>query len=165
MAPRLIRLADTPNILIIMNPKSMARGITDATISPALTFPRNMISTRNTIMAPSIRFFITVDMFLFTSSERFRYGSTVTPSGSIFCTLATRFSSSPVTTLAFAPLSIIAIPPTHSPSPSFVIAPKRFGAPNLTFPISPTCTGIPPRLVITICSISFTSLIIPSERI
>ena len=165
IAPRLIRLADTPKILIIIKPNSMASGMTDATMRPARIFPRKIMRTRNTMMAPSIRFFITVEMLRFTSSERLRYGSIFTPSGSIFCTLSIRPCSSLVTTLAFAPLSIMAIPPTHSPSPSLVIAPKRLGAPNLTFPMSEMCTGTPSLLVITVFSISDKSLIIPSERI
>ena len=55
MAPKLIRLADTPKMRIRMKAKSIDRGITDATISPARTLPRKMMSTKNTITAPSIR--------------------------------------------------------------------------------------------------------------
>ena len=165
IAPKLIRLADTPNIRIRMKPKSMASGMTEATISPALTLPRKTISTMKTMNAPSMRFFTTVEMLRFTNSVRLRYGSIVTPSGNICCTFSTRFSSSRVTTLALAPLSIMAIPPTHSPFPSIVMAPNRLGAPKRTSPISATCTGIPPLFATTICSISFISFIIPSERI
>ena len=154
IAPRLMRLAETPKIRIMMKPKSMARGMTEATIMPARTLPRKMMRTRKTISAPSIRLYMTVDIFRLTSSERLRYGSMLTPSGSIFCTFATRASSSLVTTLALAPLSIMAIPPTHSPSPSMVMAPKRFGEPKTTRPMSLMCTGMPPRLATTIFSIS-----------
>ena len=38
-----------------VKPTNIANGITEATITPALTFPRKTISTRNTIIAPSIR--------------------------------------------------------------------------------------------------------------
>lgn len=86
------------------------------------------------------------------------------PSGNIFCTFSTRASSSFVTTLAFAPFNIMAIPPTHSPAPSIVIAPKRLGAPKRTVPMSLMWIGIPPRLVITTRSMSFMCPIIPSER-
>ena len=72
MAPRLIRLADTPKMRIRMKPKSMARGMTEATIMLARTLPRNSISTTNTMMAPSTRLYITVEMLRLTSSERFR---------------------------------------------------------------------------------------------
>ena len=88
-----------------------------------------------------------------------------TPSGNIFCNFSTRCSSSFVTTFAFAPFSIIAIPPTHSPFPSIVIAPKRLGAPKRTSATSSTWIGIPFRFATTIFSISLSVPIIPSERI
>ena len=72
MAPRLIRFADTPNTLISMKPKSIAKGITDATMTPALTFPRKTTNTMNTIIAPSTRLYITVEMLRLTNSERLR---------------------------------------------------------------------------------------------
>ena len=72
MAPRLIRLAETPKIRIMINAKSMAKGMTEATMSPALTLPRKMMSTTKTINAPSMRLYTTVEIFLFTSSERLR---------------------------------------------------------------------------------------------
>ena len=72
MAPRLIRLAETPNSRMRMKAKSIASGMTDATISPARTFPRKRIRTRKTMIAPSIRLRITVEMLRLTSSERFR---------------------------------------------------------------------------------------------
>lgn len=72
MAPRLIRLAETPNTRMRMKAKSIASGMTDATIRPARTLPRKTISTTKTMIAPSIRLRITVDMLRFTSSERFR---------------------------------------------------------------------------------------------
>ena len=164
MAPRLIRLAVTLKRRIMMNAKSIASGMTEATISPARTLPRKIISTRKTMMAPSIRLLTTVEMFRLTSSERFRYGSMLMPSGNKCCIFSTRFSSSCVTTLALAPFSIMAIPPTHSPFPSIVIAPKRLGAPKRTAPTSLMCTGIPFRLATTICSMSLMRVIIPSER-
>ena len=164
IAPRLIRLAVTPKIRIRMNANSIASGMTEATISPARMLPKKMISTTNTIIAPSIRLCTTVEIFRFTNSERFRYGSMLTPSGNSFCIFSTRFSSSCVTTLALAPFNIMAIPPTHSPFPSLVIAPKRLGAPKRTMPTSLMCTGMPLRLATTICSISLVRLIMPSER-
>ena len=67
-----MRFADTPNILIRINPKSIAIGITDATMTLALTFPRKSISTTKTMSAPSMRLLITVEMLRLTSSERLR---------------------------------------------------------------------------------------------
>lgn len=72
MAPRLIRLAETLNKRIRMKAKSMASGMTDATIRPARIFPRKTINTRNTMTAPSTRLRITVEMLRLTSSDRFR---------------------------------------------------------------------------------------------
>ena len=72
MAPRLIRLADTPKTRIRIKPKSKASGMTEATITEALTLPRKSISTTNTMSAPSIRLRTTVDMLRLTSSDRFR---------------------------------------------------------------------------------------------
>ena len=165
MAPRLIRFADTLNSRIRMKPNNMDRGITDATIIPARTFPKKTIRTRKTIIAPSIKLNTTVEILRLTKLDLFRYGWIDTPSGNIFCNFSTRLSSSRVTTLAFAPFSIMAIPPTHSPFPSFVIAPNRLGAPSRTRPTSLICTGIPFRFVITTCSISDGRVIIPSARI
>lgn len=87
-----------------------------------------------------------------------------TPSGSIFWILATRSSSSRVTTLALAPLSIMAMPPTHSPLPSRVMAPKRLADPNFTVATSLMWIGMPPRLATTIWRMSSSDEIMPSER-
>ena len=72
VSANLMSLADTPNTRIRIKAKSIANGITEATINPARTLPRNRINTKNTIMAPSTRLRITVEMLRFTSSERFR---------------------------------------------------------------------------------------------
>ena len=55
MAPRLRRLAETPKMRINIKPKSIANGITEATITPARMSPRKIINTRKTIIAPSMR--------------------------------------------------------------------------------------------------------------
>ena len=72
IAPRLIRLALTPNTCIMPRAKSKARGMAEATMSPARKLPRNKTSTKITIKAPSIRFFSTVLMALPTRSVRSR---------------------------------------------------------------------------------------------
>ena len=72
MAPKLMRLADTPKMRIRINPNNMANGMTEATISPARILPKNSIKTTKTMRAPSTKFRITVEMFRLTSSERFR---------------------------------------------------------------------------------------------
>ncbi|OJX30964.1 MAG: hypothetical protein BGO86_00790 [Chryseobacterium sp. 36-9] len=63
----------------------MAKGITDATSNPARKFPRKRTNTKTTIKAPSVRFFSTVPMALFTIFVRSRKGSITTPFGSVFC--------------------------------------------------------------------------------
>lgn len=72
MAPKLIKLAETPKTRIKIKAKSIANGITEATIKPARTFPKKMINTIKTINAPSIKLRITVDIFRSTNSERFK---------------------------------------------------------------------------------------------
>ena len=64
--------------------KSIANGITEATKSPALKFPKNKTKTKITISAPSIRFFSTVPMALFTILVRSKKGSIITPFGNVF---------------------------------------------------------------------------------
>jgi hypothetical protein len=50
------------------NANNIDNGIAEATIKPALRFPRNNTNTKMTIKAPSIRFFSTVDIARFTKS-------------------------------------------------------------------------------------------------
>ena len=59
IAPRLIKLAETPKICIIANAKRRHNGITDATIRPALKFPRSKTKIKTTINPPSSKFFST----------------------------------------------------------------------------------------------------------
>ena len=70
IAPKLIRLALTPKIFIIPNANSIDNGMAEATINPALRFPRNSTKTKITINAPSIKFFSTVLIALPTKSVR-----------------------------------------------------------------------------------------------
>ena len=70
MAPKLIKLALTPNTFIIAKANSIAKGIAEATINPALKFPKKSTNTKITINAPSIRFFSTVLIALSTKTER-----------------------------------------------------------------------------------------------
>jgi hypothetical protein len=53
IAPKLMRLALTPNTFIIPNANNMDKGIAEATIKPARKFPRNKTKTKITINAPS----------------------------------------------------------------------------------------------------------------
>jgi hypothetical protein len=64
--------------------KSIARGITEATIRPALIFPSNKTRMKITIKAPSIRFLETVPIARPTRSDRLRKGSSLTSFGSDF---------------------------------------------------------------------------------
>ena len=74
----------TPNVFINMIAKSIASGITEATINPARTLPKNKTKTKITISAPSSKFFSTVEMALFTIFDRSKKGSITTPSGNVF---------------------------------------------------------------------------------
>ena len=75
MAPKLIKFPDTPKSCIILKAKNIAKGITDATKRPARQLPKNKISINNTIKAPSIKFFSTVLIALFTNCVLSKYGS------------------------------------------------------------------------------------------
>ena len=63
--------------------KSMAKGITEATKSPARKLPRNNTKTNTTIKAPSKRLVSTVAIALFTILLRSKNGSKTTPSGNV----------------------------------------------------------------------------------
>lgn len=69
-APRLMRLPAMPAWPMRMNAKSMARGMTKATTSPARRFPSRTIRTTTTKSPPSTRFLPTVAMVLLTRSAR-----------------------------------------------------------------------------------------------
>ncbi|MNX09611.1 hypothetical protein D3C86_393420 [compost metagenome] len=83
-APRLIKFPLTPKVFIIIMAKSIANGITEATINPALRFPKNNTKIKTTIKAPSIKFFSTVPMALSTILVLSKKGSIFKPSGRIF---------------------------------------------------------------------------------
>ena len=70
IAPKLIKLALTPNTFIKAKANSIAKGIADATINPALKFPKKRTKTKMTINAPSIKFFSTVLIARPTNSVR-----------------------------------------------------------------------------------------------
>ena len=53
MAPKLIKLALTPNTFIIPKANNKESGMAEATIKPALKFPRKITNTKITISAPS----------------------------------------------------------------------------------------------------------------
>ena len=81
-APRLIRLADTPDCTMPVMVASMDKGITAAVIRAARRLPSNRNSTTITSNAPSSRFFSTVAIALSTKVVRSYTASTFTPSGS-----------------------------------------------------------------------------------
>ncbi len=70
MAPKLIKLALTPKTFIRAKANNIAKGMAEATINPALKFPKKITNTKMTISAPSIRFFCTVLIALPTKSVR-----------------------------------------------------------------------------------------------
>ena len=90
-------------------------GITEATINPALMFPKKRIKTNSTINAPSNKFFSTVEMELFTILVRSRKGSRITPSGRFFSICSIRALMFLITTLLLAPFNIITTAPETSP--------------------------------------------------
>ena len=149
-APKLIRLPLTPNKFISIIAKSIASGITDATINPALTLPKKSTRMNITISAPSSRFFSTVLMALFTIFVLSRNGSIFTPSGKFFSICAIRSFTALITVDEFWPFSIITTAPATSPSSLKHIAPYRLACPILTSAISFTRTGIPVAVFFTI---------------
>ncbi len=84
MAPRLIKLAQTPNTFIKIKAKSSDSGIVDATISPPRQLPKRITKTKMTISAPSIRLVATVLVVLRIKSLRSMKVSMCTPSGNDF---------------------------------------------------------------------------------
>ena len=84
IAPKLIRFADTPKTFIIAKAKSRESGMAEATINPALIFPRKTISTKITINAPSIRFVSTVLIARLIKFVLSRKASTCTSAGNDF---------------------------------------------------------------------------------
>ena len=123
IAPRLMRLPDTPKRFIIEMAKSMDKGITEATTKPALRFPRKRIRIKITLNAPSIRLVETVLIALSTNFLRSRNGSISTPSGRVFLICSILALTALITSEELAPFSIITIPVTISPSPLRVAAP------------------------------------------
>ena len=69
MAPRLIRLAETPKVFIPRKLNSMDSGITAATISAARRSPRNRSRTTTTRTPPSNRLLRTVRMVRLITSD------------------------------------------------------------------------------------------------
>ena len=70
MAPRLIRLPESPACIMPVKAISMARGMAEATISPARRSPRKRNSTAMTSRPPSSRLLRTVVMTLDTKIVR-----------------------------------------------------------------------------------------------
>ena len=74
IAPKLIKLASTPNRYIKEKAKSKQRGMTEATMRPDRKFPNNKTTTKMTIRQPSIKFSMTVCVVLLISSLRSKKG-------------------------------------------------------------------------------------------
>ncbi len=90
IAPRLIRLAETPKTSIHPKAKSIERGMTEAVISPARQFPIKSTSTNMTMIPPSKRFTATVLMVLFTRIDLSKKACISKPSGRLAFMLSTR---------------------------------------------------------------------------
>jgi len=67
IAPKLIRLAEIPNIFIMETAKSIDSGMTEATIKPALQFPSINTKMKMTINPPSNKLVLTVPIAVDTS--------------------------------------------------------------------------------------------------
>ena len=124
-APRDIRLAETPNRFIREIANKRDNGITEATIRPALKFPRSRTRIKMTIKPPSNKLVNTVEVVLPISSDRSIKGINSIPSGSDFLIVINRSFILATTLLALLPFIIRTMPPATSPSPFLPIAPKR----------------------------------------
>ena len=122
-APKLIKFPETPKTFINEIANNIASGMTEATIKPARKFPSNRTRTKITINAPSIRFFETVEIALFTNFVRSKYTSISTPSGKVCLICSMRSLTCSITLDELAPFNIRTIPPTASPVVLYVNAP------------------------------------------
>ena len=84
MAPKLIRLPSMPKVFIIPKANSILSGMTLATTSPALQFPKKMTNTKMTMSPPMIKLCSMVPSTRFTRFVRSMKGSMMTPSGRDF---------------------------------------------------------------------------------
>ena len=115
-APKLIRFPVTPKRFIMPMANSMDSGITEATISPALRFPRKKTRINKTIIAPSSKLVFTVPKVRLTNLVRSRKVLISTPSGRVFSICFMRSSICPITFAAFAPFNMSTTAPETSPS-------------------------------------------------
>ncbi len=130
MAPRLIRLPLYSEYIHEADSKQHGKGITEATIRPALKLPRSSTNTKMTISAPSARFLITVLMALSTRFCPVRNASMHPRLQAVsFSIWAMRSFTLAMTSEQLAPFSISTIAPTTSPSLFLVMAPYLVAAP------------------------------------
>ena len=122
IAPRLIRLAETPNTRIRMKAKSNDSGMTDAVIRPPRTLPNSNTNTNITINAPSVKLRAIVLVVRSIRLLRSRKGLICISFGRLFCTSFMRSFTAATTLAELAPFSISIIPPTAS-CPAWVKAP------------------------------------------
>ena len=106
-----------------MMAKSIAKGMTEATIKPALKLPRNKTKTKITINAPSNKLVETVLTVFSISLVLSTNTSIFTPFGKDFSMDFIFSFTRSITRTAFSPFCIKTTPPTVSPFPFLVIAP------------------------------------------
>ena len=123
IAPKLMRLAETPKICISAKANNKLNGMTDATIKPARQLPSNSTRINTTIRPPSIKFFSTVEMDFPINTLRSKKGTILIPWGIVFWISSMRTFTSLTTLFALAPFSNNITAPTTSPFPFRVIAP------------------------------------------
>ena len=122
-APILIKLALNPKIFIMIIAKSIANGMTEATIKPARKLPKKSTKTRITINAPSNKLVETVLTVFSINFVLSTNTSILTPCGNDFSMDLILFFTWSITCTAFSPFCIKTTPPTVSPFPFLVIAP------------------------------------------
>ena len=125
MAPKLIRLASTPNKYIMASANNKLKGITEATTSPERKLPSSKTTTNTTIKQPKTRFSTMVKVVRPINSERSKKPLITTPSGRAVSISAIRAFTRSIVPFPSAPLSIITCPSTFSPCALAVMAPKR----------------------------------------
>ena len=122
IAPRLIKFAQTPKILIMIKANNRDNGITEAVMMPPRTFPSSKTNTKMTIRAPSTKLRAIVLVVRSIRLERSRNGFISIPVGSDFLILSILFLTASTTLSEFAPFNIRIMPPTAS-CPFWVKAP------------------------------------------
>ena len=107
IAPKLIKLASTPNKYINDSAKSKLKGMTEATTNPDRILPSSNTTTKTTIKQPKIRFSAIVKVVLPINSDLSKNPLINTPSGNVDFISSNRCFTRSIVPLESAPLSIM----------------------------------------------------------